>query len=151
MRQSIESGYTLGVDNPSLVIPLEELSITYVHSSGPGGQNVNKVASAAQLKFDIKNSPSLSDSVKQRLIRLAGKRVTAEGVLVIEARRYRERERNRLDAIARLHRMVEQAQQSPVKRVPTRPHAGAVKERLYTKKRRAAIKRVRQFKPELDD
>lgn len=139
------------MENTSLIIPLEELSVTYVHSSGPGGQNVNKVASAAQLRFDIKRSPSLSESVKQRLVRLAGRRVSEDGILIIEARRYRERERNRLEAITRLYRLVEQAQQPPVKRVPTRPHTGAVKERLEGKKKRAAVKRMRQFKPEIED
>lgn len=132
-------------------IPEEELKISYVQSSGPGGQNVNKIASAAQLRFDIKNSPSLSEPVKHRLTRLAGRRVTEDSVLVIEARRYRERERNRQDAIERLFRLVEQARQTPVKRVPTRPHAGAERERLDDKKRRSALKRIRKFKPELDD
>ena len=128
-----------------------EYSICFVQSTGPEGQNVNKVASAAQLRFDVKNSLSLSEPVKQRLMRLAGSRMTVDGVLVLEARRYRERERNRQDAINRLHRLVEQAQQIPLKRVPTRPHPAAVKERLDAKKRRSAIKHVRQFKPELDD
>ncbi len=139
------------MDKSSLVIPEEELSLTYVHSSGPGGQNVNKVASAAQLRFDVRSSPSLSEAVKQRLTRLAGKRMTDDGVLIIEARRYRERERNRLDAIARLYRLVEQALQPPVKRLSTRPRAGAVRERLAAKKKRAEVKRGRLFKPGADD
>ena len=139
------------MDKPPLIIPEEELNITYIHASGPGGQNVNKVASAAQLRFDVRNSPSLSEAVKQRLTRLAGKRMTDDGVMVIEARRYRERERNRLDAIARLHRLLEQALQPPVKRVPTRPHSGAVKERLAAKKKRAEVKRGRTFKAGADD
>ena len=112
---------------------------------------MNKVSSAAQLRFDVKNSLSLSEPVKQRLIRLAGSRITTEGVLVIVARRYRERERNRQDAISRLHHLVEQAQQIPLKRVPTRPRAGAVSMRLDAKKRHAVIKRLRQGKPEEEE
>jgi len=132
-------------------IPNLEIIINYIHASGPGGQNVNKVASAAQLRFDVRNSPSLSEGVKQRLTRLAGKRMTEEGVLVIEARRYRERERNRLDAIARLHHLVEQALLPPAKRVPTRPSAGAVNKRLTTKKKRGELKRGRQSETREDD
>jgi len=132
-------------------IPNFEIIINYIHASGPGGQNVNKVASAVQLRFDVRNSPSLSEGVKQRLTKLAGKRMTEEGVLVIEARRYRERERNRLDAIARLHHLVEQALLPPAKRVPTRPSAGAVNKRLTTKKKRGELKRGRQSETREDD
>ena len=103
-------------------IPENEISIRYVHSSGPGGQHVNKVATTAQLRFDIKNSLVLSEHVKERLFRLAGRRVTGDGVLVIEAGRFRERERNRQEAINRLFRLVEQAQGSkaPVQRLADR-------------------------------
>ena len=130
---------------------LSECQFEYIHASGPGGQNVNKVASAVQLRFDVRNSPSLSEGVKQRLIRLAGKRMTEEGVLIIEAKRYRERERNRLDAVTRLHRLVEQALQPPVRRVPTRPSASAVNKRLNTKKKRGELKRGRQSETREDD
>ena len=130
---------------------LSECQFEYIHASGPGGQNVNKVASAVQLRFDVSNSPSLSEGVKQRLTRLAGKRMTEEGVLIIEARRYRERERNRLDAVARLRHLVEQALLPPAKRVPTRPSAGAVNKRLTTKKKRGEIKRSRQSETREDD
>ena len=143
--------YTRVMDNPPVKIPEEELSIVFIQSSGPGGQNVNKVASAVQLRFDVRNSPSLSEGVKQRLTRLAGKRMTEEGMLVIEARRYRERERNRLDAVARLHHLVEQALQPPVRRVPTRPSTGAVNKRLTTKKKRGELKRGRQSETREDD
>jgi ribosome-associated protein len=132
-------------------IPDNEITISYVHTSGPGGQNVNKVASAAQLRFDVSNSPSLSEAVKQRLARLAGKRMTEEGVLVIEAKRYRERERNRLDAVARLHSLVEQALLPPAKRVPTRPSASAVNKRLAAKKKHSELKRSRQSDARADD
>jgi ribosome-associated protein len=132
-------------------IPENEISIRYVHSSGPGGQHVNKVATTAQLRFDIKNSLVLSEHVKERLFRLAGRRVTGDGVLVIEAGRFRERERNRQEAINRLFRLVEQAQQTPQNRIPTRPRASDVTKRLEAKKRRALIKFLRHFRPEREE
>ena len=132
-------------------IPENEYVVDFVQSSGPGGQNVNKVASAAQLRFDVRHSPSLSEAVKLRLARLAGKRMTDEGELVIEARRYRERERNRADAIARLQRLITQASQPPVKRVPTRPSASSVNQRLASKKKHGELKRSRQSETLADD
>ena len=132
-------------------IPENEISIRYVHSSGPGGQHVNKVATTAQLRFDIKNSLVLSEHVKERLFRLAGRRVTGDGVLVIEAGRFRERERNRQEAINRLFRLVEQAQQTPQNRMPTRPRASDITKRLEAKKRRALIKFLRHFRPEREE
>ncbi|HNS07318.1 MAG TPA: alternative ribosome rescue aminoacyl-tRNA hydrolase ArfB [Anaerolineaceae bacterium] len=132
-------------------IPENEISIRYVHSSGPGGQHVNKVATTAQLRFDIKNSLVLSEHVKERLFRLAGRRVTGDGVLVIEAGRFRERERNRQEAINRLFRLVEQAQQTPQNRIPTRPRASDITKRLEAKKRRALIKFLRHFRPEREE
>lgn len=132
-------------------IPENEISIRYVHSSGPGGQHVNKVATTAQLRFDIKNSLVLSEHGKERLFRLAGRRVTDDGVLVIEAGRFRERERNRQEAINRLFRLVEQAQQTPQNRIPTRPRASDITKRLEAKKRRALIKFLRHFRPEREE
>jgi len=132
-------------------IPENEISIRYVHSSGPGGQHVNKVATTAQLRFDIKNSLVLSEHVKERLFRLAGRRVTGDGVLVIEAGRFRERERNRQEAINRLFRLVEQAQQTTQNRIPTRPRASDITKRLEAKKRRALIKFLRHFRPEREE
>jgi ribosome-associated protein len=129
---------------PSVRIDETELQFNFIRASGPGGQNVNKVASSVQLRFDVRKSPSLQPDVKHRLIRLAGKRMTEDGVLVIEARRYRTQERNRQDAIARLNHLVEKAIASPVKRVPTRPSFGAVKARLTGKKQRGELKRRRQ-------
>ena len=127
-----------------MLIPAEEISFDFIRSSGPGGQNVNKVATAVQLRFDVRNSPSLPEDVRRRLIKLAGKHMTEDGVLVIEARRYRTQERNRQDAIDRLHRLVEKALVPPVKRVPTRPSFGAVNARLTGKKQRGELKRRRQ-------
>lgn len=124
-------------------IPDKEMLFEYIHSSGPGGQNVNKVASAVQLRFDVSNSPSLSEEIKLRLSRLAGKRMSDEGVLVIEARRYREQERNRQDAINRLNCLIEKASNPPVKRLPTRPTTNSVQSRLEGKKRRSETKRNR--------
>ena len=108
---------------------------------------MNKVATAAQLRFDVRNSPSLPGEVKHRLVRLAGRRMTADGILVIEARRYREQERNRQDAIARLNHLVELASQPPEVRRATRPTASSMRARLEDKRRRGALKRVRRVKP----
>jgi len=130
-----------------LKIPESELMITFIRSTGPGGQNVNKVATAAQLRFDVRNSPSLPDEVKQRLVRLAGRRMNSDGVLVIEARRYREQERNRLDAIARLNHLVELACQPPEVRRPTMPTSASMRARLESKRRRSALKRGRRVVP----
>ena len=111
-------------------IPESELSESFVRSSGPGGQNVNKVATAVQLRFDALHSPNLTDEVRQRLIRLAGSRATDEGVLVIEARRFRTQEKNREDARERLALLIRKALHKPASRKPTRPGAAARRRRL---------------------
>jgi ribosome-associated protein len=128
----------------SISIGDDEIQVEYVQSSGPGGQNVNKVATAAQLRFDVRNSPSLPEDVRRRLERLVGKRLTAAGVLVIEARRYRTQEQNRQDAIDRLVSLVRKAAEKPKTRRKTRPTAASVQKRLESKRRRSEIKRMRQ-------
>ena len=129
----------------------EELHFDFVRSSGPGGQNVNKVATAVQLRFDVLHSPSLPDAVRIRLIRLAGKRLNRDGVLVIDARRYRSQERNRDDAIERLRGLVERAAQEPKVRRPTRPTRASRERRLGDKKRRGDTKRMRGTVPDRGD
>jgi ribosome-associated protein len=126
-----------------LSIPESEIEITFIQASGPGGQNVNKVASAAQLRFDVIRSPSLPDEVKKRLIRLAGRRLTENGVLLIEAKRYRSQERNRADALQRLVMLIQKATIPPKPRHKTKPSASAQAARIKAKKHRGAIKRLR--------
>ncbi len=120
-----------------------ELQETFIRSSGPGGQNVNKVATAVQLRFDVINSPSLPDDVRERLIRLAGKRMTEDGVLLIEARRFRTQERNREDALNRLTDLIRKASKKPVPRRRTKPSLASRQRRLDGKRRKSRIKRMR--------
>ncbi len=131
-----------------LTVDEEEIQYEFIRASGPGGQNVNKVATAAQLRFDVRNSPSLPEEVKARLIKLAGSRVTEDGVLVIEAKRYRSQEQNRLDALNRLRALVEKATQPPRPRKPTRLPVTSRAARRAAKARRAETKRLRRYNPE---
>ena len=135
---------------PGVAIPEEELEERFMQSSGPGGQNVNKVATAVQLRFDAAGSPSLPPEVRRRLVRSAGRRVTADGVLVITARRFRTQEANRRDARERLAALVAQACTTPRPRHATRPTRAARERRLQTKARRSAVKR-RRSRPDDDD
>jgi ribosome-associated protein len=128
---------------PGLVIPDSELSERFIHASGPGGQNVNKVASAVQLSLDVLHSPSLPDAVRVALMRLAGSRLSKEGVLTITARQHREQERNRADARARLAELIRRAATPPKPRRPTRIPKASKRERLDAKKRRGRRKQDR--------
>jgi ribosome-associated protein len=135
---------------PWLSIDEAELSESFIRGSGPGGQNVNKVATAVQLRFDVRNSPSLPDDVKARLERIAGKRLTLDGVLVITAQRHRTQDRNREDAQARLVELIRQATERPKPRRPTRPTLASKKRRLEAKSQRSQIKRLRVGRPSDD-
>lgn len=128
----------------AITIPECEVRFEYVRSSGPGGQNVNKVATAVQLRFDVARSSTLPGDVRQRLLRLAGKRVTADGILVIDARRYRTQERNRQDATDRLVGLIRKAAPPPVLRKKTRASHASRERRLTEKQRRGAVKRLRK-------
>ena len=129
---------------PTLQIEERELQFEYIRASGPGGQNVNKVATAVQLRFDVTNSPSLASDIKGRLIRLSGKRVNADGILVIEARRFRTQEANREDAIRRFTELVQKSLVPPKPRRKTRPTASSKEKRLREKKQRGETKKSRQ-------
>ncbi|MGA2821868.1 MAG: alternative ribosome rescue aminoacyl-tRNA hydrolase ArfB [Anaerolineales bacterium] len=129
---------------PTLALDLDELEFHFVRSPGPGGQKVNKVATTAQLRFDVAHSPSLPNSLRNRLLELAGRRATAAGILILEARRFRSQERNRADAVARLVRLVRLAAQPPKVRRATQPRASAKRLRLEEKRKRGEVKRLRR-------
>jgi len=133
-----------------IAIDESELSEAFVRASGPGGQNVNKLATAVQLRFDVRNSPALPADVRARLATLAGRRLTQDGVLVIIAQRHRTQERNREDARARLIELIRQAAVASKRRRPTRPTAASHERRIERKKRRSGVKRLRGTKPALD-
>jgi ribosome-associated protein len=134
----------------TISIDESELSESFVRASGPGGQNVNKVSSAVQLRFNVRHSRSLPNDVALRLMRLAGKRLTKEGIIVIIAQQHRTQERNREDARDRLFTMIREAAVRPTPRRRTKVPKAQRRERLEAKKRRSGIKNLRRGKPGLD-
>jgi ribosome-associated protein len=134
-----------------IALPEAEIQLAYVRASGPGGQNVNKVASACELRFDVIASPSLPDDVKERLAKLAGRKLTKDGVLILSSDRFRSQDMNRQDAIDRLVEMLKlAARPPPPKRRPTKPTKGAVERRLQEKSTRGGVKKLRRDKPNFD-
>jgi ribosome-associated protein len=134
----------------AITLDERELEERFIRASGPGGQNVNKLATAVQLRFDVRRSPSLPDAVRARLEMLAGNRLTRDGVLVIAAQRFRTQERNRQDALDRLIELIARAAVAPRPRRPTRPTAGSRERRLAGKKLRSTVKSWRGSKPAMD-
>ena len=135
---------------PHISLDESEIVETFVRASGPGGQNVNKVESAVQLRFDLAHSPSLPADVAERLVRLAGRRMTSDGVLVISAQRFRTQARNRADALERLLELIRQAAVRPLIRRATKPTFASKQRRLEAKKVRSGVKSLRQRRPESD-
>ncbi|HWR78087.1 MAG TPA: alternative ribosome rescue aminoacyl-tRNA hydrolase ArfB [Thiobacillus sp.] len=136
--------------NAQIELDEREIQEDFVRASGPGGQNVNKVSTAVQLRFDVARSPSLPDPVRARLITLAGRRLTRDGVLIIEAERYRSQRRNRDDALERLVALIREACEVEAPRRPTRPTLASKKRRLDSKQRRGETKKLRTVKPGTD-
>jgi ribosome-associated protein len=132
---------------PRIAIDEREIDESFIRASGPGGQNVNKLSTAVQLRFDVRGSPSLPDDVRARLARLAGSRLTRDGVLVLTAQSHRTQARNRAEALERLVELIRQASIRPIKRRPTRPTKASRERRIEGKKRRSGIKTLRQGKP----
>ena len=134
----------------NIVLDDSEIETRFIRSSGPGGQNVNKLATAVQLRFDLRNSPALREDVRTRAMRLAGRRLTLDGILVITAQRFRTQERNRADARERLVELIRQAAVRPVKRRATKPTKASKERRIEGKKLRSGVKNLRRSKPGAD-
>ena len=128
----------------SIAIHEDEIELHFIKASGPGGQHVNKASTAVQLRFDVRRSPNLPEDVRTRLIRLAGKRITAEGILIIEAKRFRLQDRNRQDALDRLVLLIRRATEKPKPRVKTRPSRASRKRERAKKEHRRRVKKLRR-------
>src|SRR5574340_1260501 len=133
---------------PTFSLDERELTFDFIRSSGPGGQNVNKVSSGVQLRYDTAQSTTLPPEVRKRLTKLAGSRVTEDGIILIEAKRYRTQEQNRADAVDRLVLLLHQAFEPPKVRKPTRPGTTARAARVADKRHRGALKRIRRYNPD---
>jgi ribosome-associated protein len=131
----------------NIAINENEIEEQFIRASGPGGQHVNRAATAVQLRFDVANSPSLPDAVRERLVHLAGSRMTEDGVLIVEARRFRTQDRNRQDAINRLVKLIRKAARKPKTRRKTKPTRASKERRLRNKRRRSEVKRMRRRPP----
>jgi ribosome-associated protein len=131
------------MNTPSIKLNPDEIRFEFIRASGPGGQNVNKVATAVQLRFDARNSKSLPPGIRDRLLRLAGKRANVSGEIIIEAKRFRTQQRNREDAVQRLLQLIEKARVPPVRRRKTRPPPASNYRRLAEKRRRSELKKLR--------
>ncbi len=136
---------------PAISIDEREIQEEFIRASGPGGQNVNKVATAVQIRFNVAESPSLPDDVRTRLMRMAGRRITEDGFLIIDARRFRTQKRNRLDAINRLAELIRKAAEKPKPRRKTRPSPASRARRMDAKHRRSKTKRLRRPVPSTKD
>ena len=136
---------------PGIAIGEKEIKEEFIHASGPGGQNINKVSTAVQLRFDVANSASLTEEIKKRLIMIGGKSVTKDGVLIIKAKKFRKQEQNRQDAMKRLKTLIRKAVKKPLKRIKTKATQASKIRRLETKHRHSILKGSRKFDDEPED